>query len=213
MRLHRRAQLARPAGEIGGAEARARESAARIAAIGLERGVETALEHPREHLRRVEREMKLHQLRPHLLLRAPEEDDIARHHAGFGEQLAAEQQKRVERRAYFSAVTKEVAEVDQAVTGLETLRDLGVDTFEPLRLAMNRRHRPHPFGGAQDREFRLVQHVSRVASGRSGRRRCGGRRRRRQAASRTCSSCSAAASGAIFSTAANSRLSRLKAAS
>ena len=213
--VHRVAQFRGPAGQLDGAQPGARHGAPRIAAVGLERRRDAALEHPLEYLGRAEGEMDLQQLGPHLFLRAAQEDDVAGHHAGPRQGRAPEAQQLVERRRNVAAMAQIVAQIGEPVAWLEARIDRIVERGQAVGLAVDRRDRPDPPRPAQDREFRAVEpgrrHVTVLGKPRGAG--LDGVRRAPQAAASMFSRRSAAVSGSICSTAANSRARRSSAAS
>ena len=144
----------------------------------------------------------MEQLLPHLLLAAAQVGHVADVHVWHREERAAKGDQLVESGGDRSAEAEIVAEVDDAVAGLEALLDRGVQLGQFLRFAMNGADGPDT-SAAADRHEPCVGGASPLGRGEAG----------SYAARRTSSSLFAACSVSVFSTAANSRASRSSAAS
>jgi len=112
-------------------------------------GVKAVSAHEREHLARIGRELQLEELLPHLLLRAAEDRHVAgeaerpRHHLG------AKAQHLVDGFHDLWTNADHIAEINDAVTGLQTAGEAIMERGEPLGLAVNGRDGPNATGPSQ----------------------------------------------------------------
>jgi hypothetical protein len=84
-------------------------------AIALDDGVQTARQHPVQHVQRGQGELELQRLVPDLLLRSAQEDEILDLGTGPGEKAAAQQQHEVDRTGRVARSAQHVAQHDQPV--------------------------------------------------------------------------------------------------
>ena len=150
MAVDRVAQRRGPAGAGRRAAARRAHAIDGVATIGFERRGDTVVEHPFEHGARIECELELQQLLPHLFLSAAQDGDIVGEHAMGADDGSAEGEQFVDRGERRAAAADDVAEVDKAVAGQEARGDFRVHGRQPVDLAMHRGDGPGAPGAAQD---------------------------------------------------------------
>src|SRR5690242_6531418 len=107
------------------------------------------IEHPRQDLPRIGRELQLEELLPHLLLAAAQKSDVAHEGVATGEEEGAEPDQRIERR--YSARTEAgvIAEIDEPISSVEPRRHPCMERKDALGLAVNRSDRPDAPGAHQ----------------------------------------------------------------
>jgi hypothetical protein len=118
-RLDRGAQAGGPACQRQHAIARRREALLCIDAVRIERCTQTVIEHPRQHLARIGRELQFQELLPHLFLAAAQEGDVPDESVAPREEEPTEEDQRVERRRGGGTEAGVIAEIDEAVAGVE----------------------------------------------------------------------------------------------
>src|SRR5580704_12294348 len=115
-RIHRGAQPAGPTRNCARPVASGGKALTQIAAIRSHRRLDPSADHPRQHLRRVWRELQLQQFLPHLLLRAAQVDDLTGEAVRTAEDTASKVQQFVDCRADVLTVAEIIAEIDDTVT-------------------------------------------------------------------------------------------------
>src|SRR5215813_4021453 len=144
------AQRTRPPGDHAGAVAARGKPLPKITAISVNGRFHSCSDHPSKQLARIGGKLQLQQLVPHLLLRAPQKDDVTGGSAGASENAAPEIEEFVDRGKHRAALPEVITEIYDPITVPEPFADYVVQMGEAPGHTMNDGDRPDPPGTPQE---------------------------------------------------------------